>query len=253
MHTYHEKTQREIDEENELSLHELKADLEHYYNWVAENDGFDGELSEAEMQDLYRKQFMPESLLLQERRMCSNALSVPPAVPPANRNALALLIKHADAGDTLYEGKYTVVSGKDGSHRTIRVRRQPSFQDQKNAWIEKNPDGDVRDFRAFRPDELIVSVLIGSCNESNYLSIGWLIGGTKLSTWSTQKGTKHEVTVATFLHLMNNESHVGRQMLAKGYQVLESRHCIMCHRTLTTPESIARLIGPECIKKVGGG
>ena len=142
-----------------------------------------------------------------------------------------------------FNGLYTISSPK-GGHRTFRVA-------QGSGKLE---------------DKRILSLLVGSDNSSDYEGFAFL-KDDGVSVWSRfVKGqgtyrTRFSVRVwnaAWTAHqkmahmLWNLVSSTGdaQQYLDMGYTVSESRECFRCGRTLTTPESIEKGIGPVCEAKL---
>lgn len=95
-----------------------------------------------------------------------------------------------------------------------------------------------------------VSLLTGQNNETDYTYIGFIKVTDGYPVFS--KGAKGNVaeTATSFLafnhvfkHLSNNENINTLEIWHEGY-------CCRCGRLLTTPESVDRGIGPECIKLI---
>lgn len=134
----------------------------------------------------------------------------------------------AEPATVIFDGIYTMVSGKDGSHRTFRIRTQASDA-------------------TFGAGKQVISLLTGSDNYEDYTQVGFVIDG-HLKTWKKSKGTMFEKCCQALVSFLRGGAAAAAYK-ANGYRVEESRHCFRCHRLLTTPESIAAGIGPECIKK----
>lgn len=115
---------------------------------------------------------------------------------------------------TVWPGVYTVISGE--RHRTFRVRVQPS---------------DAK----FAPGTTILEYLAGRNNEEDYTGFAFIKDG-KLALW---KRFREEGELA----------EDARAFLADPEAALVAKHCARCHRTLTTPQSIAVGYGPECSRK----
>lgn len=121
-------------------------------------------------------------------------------------------------------GFYTV-SFADGEYVTIRV--QEDFRDK--------PDANCR----------VVGFLSGANNTSDYTGFAFVIGG-QIRTWKRYAGKldrQHEAVRV----LMGAESV---QEYGKAY-AQQSGNCYVCGRTLTTPESISKGIGPICEQREG--
>ena len=121
------------------------------------------------------------------------------------------------------EGTFTVLS-TTGEHRTVRIRTQA-------------PDA------RFAPGAKVVGVLTGPDNERSYTGVGFL-APEGFRPWRRAEGTM-QARVAGFVCRIL----LGTQALPEGYSLEESRACVACGRRLTTPESLALGIGPECRKR----
>jgi Family of unknown function (DUF6011) len=117
-------------------------------------------------------------------------------------------------------GLYTVDNGS--GHTTFCVYAQPEDRD-------------------FAPGKTLLKRLTGSDNSSDYTTVGFLQGG-KLVLFKRYR----PVTGAPPAQWLID----ARTLLTDPEAVLTAKHCIKCNRTLTTPESIAAGIGPDCAGKV---
>jgi hypothetical protein len=117
----------------------------------------------------------------------------------------------------VWPGTYTLPTLE--GHRTFKV-------------IVQRPDAE------FAPGQTILAYLSGSDNESNYTSFAF-IRGNRLSVWNRFKGNEALIRDA-------------EAFLADPDSAEAARNCLYCGRKLTTLESIARGIGPECNKKGWG-
>lgn len=117
-----------------------------------------------------------------------------------------------------HNGKFTIVNKLKGTHRTFQVKTQS--KDSK-----------------FKPGERIISLLTGPDNESDYQSFG-VVTNDDIRLWGS-KSTEFFVQCRKIL--MRPECFP--------VEVIEETKCRKCNRTLTTPESIASGIGPECRKR----
>lgn len=80
----------------------------------------------------------------------------------------------------------------------------------------------------------IVSLLIGPDNTRNYKGFGFVTDDGRINVWRRYKGT-------------NYDKHAGALVSPpEGTRVWEAARCCECGRWLTTPESVARGIGPVC-------
>lgn len=128
----------------------------------------------------------------------------------------------------------TIESLKTGAHYTFQ--------------INKADDGEV----------WFVSVLSGPSNETDFTYMGILFG-TAQKTWFGHNGTEFRLTkksrytddatcVRGFRFFWR---FIEAGVMPQDMQVRHSGHCGRCGRTLTTPESLDRGIGPECANKLG--
>lgn len=119
----------------------------------------------------------------------------------------------------------TIESGVTGKHFTYKI--QQSNRDN-NLYFIKN--------------------LRGSDNESDYTYIGCYFADTK--TFVVEKKYKDtEVygwpkSIQAIRYLMNRLDNVPEKLI-----VYHNGRCCRCGRTLTTPESIKKGIGPECERR----
>lgn len=116
-----------------------------------------------------------------------------------------------------------------GGHRTFRIRTQPA---------------DAK----FAPNRQIVAMLTGPDNGTDYTSFGFVVSGDVI-VWQSRMGpavganglherSDWEVFALMLSHRTDFEAH--------GYRYLHEATCRRCNRRLTTPESIAAGVGPEC-------
>ena len=123
---------------------------------------------------------------------------------------------------TIFNGTYTVLS-PSGEHRTFRV----------STW--KNADRPTRS----------VGLLVGSDNEASYKGFGFVQDDGRIIVWKSCRGGQFDKLARMLEDLFSEDS----RFKARGMTVEESRECLRCGRTLTTPQSITDGIGPECAKK----
>lgn len=121
------------------------------------------------------------------------------------------------------EGTFTIAN-PDGRHYTVRVRTQ-------------------RAEAAFAAGQKVVAVMTGRDNEHSYTGVGFL-RPEGLRPWRRAEGTILARVAAFVCRVL-----LGRQALPPGYSLQESRACIRCGRKLTTPESLALGLGPECASR----
>ncbi len=132
-----------------------------------------------------------------------------------------------DASQSLIEaipdGFYTVVM-EDGSHVTIRLRV-----------------ADRAFFTNVKEGTQVAAYLSGPDNENAYTGFAF-VQGVRSNVWSRFKvNTRLSAALRTLLYGDPGEA-------GKRYAIASGR-CWRCNRTLTTPESIARGMGPECASK----
>lgn len=96
------------------------------------------------------------------------------------------------------------------------------------------------------------ALLTGPDNDSDYSYMGILkANGNLLLTKASRYGSDtHPVKILERVVLALVEGR-GEQIKAAGWKVHHEGKCGRCARTLTTPESVERGIGPECVKHLG--
>lgn len=132
----------------------------------------------------------------------------------------------------------------------------------KAIFTVQNPEGEYYTFRVKCPKMdlkkdvgsrmYFVSVLTGRDNESSYSYAGLL------NKWSGEvtltKGSKFSAADKRVRVIKWAISHIWHsQPLPQGYVIRHEGKCACCGRTLTTPDSLDRGIGPECWSRVCGG
>ncbi len=134
----------------------------------------------------------------------------------------------------IHNGIYTVQNRETGEYRTFRIRTLP--EDSK-----------------FAPRQRTIALLTTPDNNYGYTQFGF-IDDNGVTVWRKKRSedghwSKWQWFAFMVWDILTNN---GEAMKTKGkeYKVEESRQCIRCNRTLTTPESIKQGIGPECIKKL---
>lgn len=126
-------------------------------------------------------------------------------------------------GATVPDGKYTIVF-EDGSYRTLKVSTQSEDAN-------------------FKPGAQIVGYLSGSDNEWDYTSFADINERGYANVWRKHLGNEALVEALRVL--------VADPRAASAAYGQRSQTCGRCGRTLTTPESLAAGIGPECSRKLG--
>lgn len=88
----------------------------------------------------------------------------------------------------------------------------------------------------------IVALLSGPDNENDYQGFGF-VTDAGIKVWSSKK-TAFFTTLSAMV-----EQYLGIHRYGftfKDIEFKEAKRCMVCNRLLTTPESIARGVGPEC-------
>lgn len=96
----------------------------------------------------------------------------------------------------------------------------------------------------------ILALLTGPNNSDDYTGFGF-VTDQGISLWSRFRNTGDWAKYAEMLWSLATEGESSRYY-ALGYRLLASSLCLRCNRKLTTPESLARGIGPECAQ-IGRG
>jgi hypothetical protein len=127
----------------------------------------------------------------------------------------------------IHNGVFTLTSPKSG-HRTFQIKT-----------LRKGPLKDKR----------IVSLLIGPNNEADYQGFGF-VSNDGIALWNKCRGFGSPyLDYADVLWSLATEGEDGRYYKA-GYRMLVSGTCVRCNRKLSTPESLARGLGPECFGRI---
>lgn len=121
------------------------------------------------------------------------------------------------------DGTYTVVF-ENGDYRTLRVRTQDEFA-------------------SFKPGVTLLDFLSGSNNERDYTGFAEVEANGNVKPW---RRFADNVELREAVRVL-----VGDPRAAAAAYGIESEHCGMCGRKLSTPESLARGIGPDCAAKAG--
>ena len=125
-----------------------------------------------------------------------------------------------------------------------KVEQVPSLKSVRNGifTVKSQATGQHRTFRIRKDDERgisWVSLLTGTDNTSDYTSFALVSDDGSVKCFRKLHGTQFEA-LANFL--TNLQNHVD----AEKVEVFHSGKCLICNRTLTTPESIKTGIGPVC-------
>jgi len=92
----------------------------------------------------------------------------------------------------------------------------------------------------------IIAKLVGRDNTRDYEGFGFVNNDDTISLWTRHRNAKNAqiALIVRSLFIQGNASP-----FAKCVSMEVSKRCIRCNRKLTTPQSLADGIGPECIKK----
>ena len=114
----------------------------------------------------------------------------------------------------------TILNKESGSHRTFRIKtvRKGKLQGKQ-----------------------IVEVLVGPDNEASYQGFGFA-NEAEISVWRSKQSMKP--VAALIEHCLG----IKKAKFSDKFEMQYSKNCCRCNRKLTTPESIAKGIGPECEK-----
>lgn len=137
-----------------------------------------------------------------------------------NRLADDALVGFINSVRTGKGSKLTIINDATGNRITVRVRRPPRWQ------------------------LVLVDLMTGSDNEKSYTFVGSINKDGVYKPSSKSKAKKADKDRArTFLDWTLAASKHGN---LRTVRVLHEGRCAHCNRTLTTPESIARGLGPVC-------
>lgn len=122
-------------------------------------------------------------------------------------------------------GIFTIKS-PSGGYRTFRI----------HTWKQK--EGETKITRS-------IGLLIGEDNTSNYNDFAF-VNESKIVVWKKYKGTQLEKFA-----LLVQDMIFGSHYKNMGMEMLITKNCMRCNRTLTTPSSIKDGVGPECKQMLG--
>lgn len=124
------------------------------------------------------------------------------------------------------EGVYSIRNRETSEYRTYRVVHQPEGV-------------------AFAPGNVILSILRGANNSTDYLPVAFLtVWQDRLfvNIWKKHKGTEWERLAMAFAKIWVAPSPYQ-------YEILKAVNCLRCGELLTNPESIEVGMGPICRNK----
>lgn len=130
------------------------------------------------------------------------------------------------AESVIANGIYTLTF-PDGSHKTLKIRRIP-------------------DNSKFAPGQRTLSLLVGPDNSSDYEQFAF-VTEQRITVWKGKRGGLNNPSKFERYAFILWEIAVNNEQF-DGYELAVSKTCLRCNRTLTTPESIATGLGPECVK-----
>jgi hypothetical protein len=120
------------------------------------------------------------------------------------------------------------VHNAQGTHYTYKIRKPRAFADRPNP-------------------PYFVKLLTGPSNESDYTYLGIFIPQhNEIRLTAKSKYTVDSIPVKVVQWAIKRVAD--NKSLPDGYAIQHEGRCCRCRRVLTTPESIDRGIGPECIK-----
>lgn len=127
----------------------------------------------------------------------------------------------------VFNGFYTIKSGKTGEHRTFKIHTQD-------------------DKATFAPGKRVVSLLTGTENDNpeHYTGFAFIDDGG-IHVWEKKRTEKNLEIYADMLWTLSLDG-ANSKWADKGYTMMMSGRCIRCNRLLTTPDSIMSGIGPIC-------
>lgn len=123
----------------------------------------------------------------------------------------------------IFAGKaiFTLVSGVTGARYTYKITKAKDCQDL-----------------------FFASLLTGRDNENNYTYLG-IVNQNGVRVTKASKYTANSVPVRALDFFIKHLSSVPENL-----GVYHENKCCCCGRTLTTPESIIKGVGPECEKRL---
>ena len=103
-----------------------------------------------------------------------------------------------------------------------------------------------RDNAKFAPGKRLLSLLIGPDNSSDWEAFAFVTDET-ITVWRNKSRSRSGVSkYEEYADLLWSLTALGEQL--EGYTLHVAKHCMRCNRLLTTVESIALGLGPECAK-----
>jgi len=136
----------------------------------------------------------------------------------------------------IHNGTYTIKNRQTREYRTFRIKT-----------VLPDDTLPANHFKNQNSGRRAVSLLTGPDNTSNYTMIGWLEeDGIRMTRRYADNRAIRATTALLFdLALYGDDSAFSAQ-----YEILNEGRCLRCNRKLTTPESIAKGIGPICAERL---
>ena len=135
----------------------------------------------------------------------------------------AIVAQDLGKKDKNREATYTLTNDKAGTHLTFRIRRPKGFK------------------------TMLVDVMTGSCNESDYEYIGSMNRGLYIKAKEKVSPTAAKKLNGLRWYMIQASRAVnGNGSLPNGVSLHHDGKCTCCGRKLTNPESLSTGIGPIC-------
>lgn len=189
----------------------ISPDLEDLYTWAKDQGNLGIAVMFVRAMDSGR---LTETIVTNATKVRTRQCAAQAPAPAEPVIAEPVKDETISTGVNPWPGIYTIEHAE--GHSTFRVKVQP-----KGA--------------KFAPEATLIQVLSGRDNTSDYTTFGFLRDG--------------KVFPFRFALDMPRLLVDARNFLSNPESALVSKNCIRCNRILTTPESIAAGIGPECARK----
>jgi hypothetical protein len=127
----------------------------------------------------------------------------------------------------VFNGRYTIESTRTGEHRTFRIATQAADAE-------------------FAPGQRVVSLFTGTENDNPDHYTGFaFIDDRGIHVWTSKRWSPLWLQYADMLWSLALDAGFS-PWADRGYRLHLEGRCLVCNRTLTTPESIRRGVGPIC-------
>lgn len=130
----------------------------------------------------------------------------------------------------LHNGIFTLRNKSTGEYRTFRIRTQKEDSN-------------------FAPSKRIIGLLTGCDNTNDYKGFGF-VEDDQIVVWQRFRGQSKKSHFEMFAVMLWGAVNDPTSKWAINYELMVEEKCRRCNRTLSTPESIERGIGPECATKI---